>query len=133
VAINGEGLRFVARNLTDKSPAAQRIRRGAVIRLTRDDKVRWSIAELPQAEAAFLAISPLDGAILALTGGFDYDRNKFNHVTQAQRQPGSAFKPFIYSAALEKGFSPATVINDAPASAGRQGRRRGWEPELRAN
>jgi penicillin-binding protein 1A len=130
VAINGDGLRFVARNLTDKSPAAQRIRRGAVIRLTRDDKVRWSIAELPQAEAAFLAISPLDGAILALTGGFDYDRNKFNHVTQAQRQPGSAFKPFIYSAALEKGFSPATVINDAPFFVpGDKAGGEDWEPK----
>jgi penicillin-binding protein 1A len=130
VAINGEGLRFVARSLTDKSPAAQRIRRGAVIRLTRDDKVRWSIAELPQAEAAFLAISPLDGAILALTGGFDYDRNKFNHVTQAQRQPGSAFKPFIYSAALEKGFSPATVINDAPFFVpGDKAGGEDWEPK----
>jgi penicillin-binding protein 1A len=130
VAINGDGLRFVARNLTDKSPAAQRIRRGAVVRLTRDDKVRWSIAELPQAEAAFLAISPLDGAILALTGGFDYDRNKFNHVTQAQRQPGSAFKPFIYSAALEKGFSPATVINDAPFFVpGDKAGGEDWEPK----
>ena len=130
MAVNGDGLRFVARNLTDKSPAAQRIRRGAVIRLTRDDKVRWSIAELPQAEAAFLAISPLDGAILALTGGFDYDRNKFNHVTQAQRQPGSAFKPFIYSAALEKGFSPATVINDAPFFVpGDKAGGEDWEPK----
>lgn len=130
VVINGDGLKFVARNLTDKTPAAQRIRRGAVIRLTRDDKIRWSIAELPQAEAAFLAISPLDGAILALTGGFDYDRNKFNHVTQAQRQPGSAFKPFIYSAALEKGFSPATVINDAPFFVpGDKAGGEDWEPK----
>ena len=130
VAVNGDGLKFVARNLTDKSPAAQRIRRGAVVRLTRDDKGRWSIAQLPQAEAAFLAISPLDGAILALIGGFDYDRNKFNHVTQAQRQPGSAFKPFIYSAALEKGFSPATVINDAPFFVpGDKAGGEDWEPK----
>src|SRR5678816_226672 len=57
---------------------------------------------------------PADGALLALVGGFDFERNKYNHVTQAQRQPGSAFKPFIYSAALEKGFTPATVVNDAP-------------------
>ena len=126
----GDGLKFVARNLTDKTPAAQRIRRGAVIRLSRDDKGRWSIAQLPQAEAAFLAISPLDGAILALTGGFDYERNKFNHVTQAQRQPGSAFKPFIYSAALEKGFSPATMINDAPFFVpGDKAGGEDWEPK----
>jgi penicillin-binding protein 1A len=114
VSLKGDGLKFVARHLTDKAPAAQRIRRGAVIRLSKDDKGNWSITQMPQAEAAFLAISPLDGAILALTGGFEYERNKFNHVTQAMRQPGSSFKPFIYSAALEKGFSPATIINDAP-------------------
>ena len=69
---------------------------------------------MPQVESTFVALRPTDGAILALVGGFDFDRNKFNHVTQALRQPGSAFKPFIYSAALEKGFSPATVVNDAP-------------------
>jgi penicillin-binding protein 1A len=130
VSVTGDGLKFAARNLADKSPAGQRIRRGAVIRLSKDDKGRWSIAQLPQAEAAFVAIQPGDGAILALVGGFDHDRNKFNHVTQAFRQPGSAFKPFIYSAALEKGFSPATVINDAPffvpaAQAGGED----WEPK----
>ena len=114
VVVDGEGLKFAARNLSDKTPANQRIRRGAVIRLAKDDKGRWTIAQLPQAEAAFLALRPADGAILALVGGFDFERNKFNHVTQAQRQPGSAFKPFIYSAALEKGFTPATVVNDAP-------------------
>ena len=114
VQVEGEGLKFASRALSDKTPANQRIRRGAVIRLSKDDKERWGIAQLPQAEAAFLALRPEDGAIQALVGGFDFDRNKFNHVTQAQRQPGSAFKPFIYSAALEKGFTPATVINDAP-------------------
>ncbi|HQR10049.1 MAG TPA: penicillin-binding protein 1A [Casimicrobiaceae bacterium] len=130
VVVSGDGLKFVARNLTDKAPASQRIRRGAVIRLSRDDKGRWSIAQLPLAEAAFVSLAPGDGAILALVGGFDHDRNKFNHVTQAFRQPGSSFKPFIYSAALEKGFSPATVINDAPffvpaAQAGGED----WEPK----
>jgi penicillin-binding protein 1A len=84
---------------------------------------------MPQAEAAFLSVDPEDGAIISLVGGFDFDRNKYNHVTQAFRQPGSSFKPFIYSAALEKGFTPATVVNDAPffvpaAQAGGQD----WEP-----
>jgi penicillin-binding protein 1A len=130
VQVSGDGLKFVARSLTDKAPAAQRIRRGAVIRVVRDEKGRYAITSLPQAEAAFVAVQPSDGAILALVGGFDYDRSKFNHVTQAMRQPGSAFKPFIYSAALEKGFSPATVINDAPffvpaAQAGGED----WEPK----
>ena len=66
------------------------------------------MSQLPQAESAFVALRPSDGAILALVGGFDFDHNKFNHATQALRQPGSSFKPFIYSAALEKGFTPAT-------------------------
>jgi len=114
VQIAGEGLRFVARSLGDKATAGSRIRRGAVIRLARDDKGRWGIVQLPQVESAFVSMRPGDGAILSLVGGFDFDRNKFNHVTQAQRQPGSSFKPFIYSAALEKGFTPATIVNDAP-------------------
>jgi len=114
VRVEGEGLKFAARSLSEKAPANQRIRRGAIVRLSKDDKGRYGIAQLPQAEASFLALNPADGAIFALVGGFDFERNKYNHVTQAQRQPGSAFKPFIYSAALEKGFTPATVINDAP-------------------
>jgi penicillin-binding protein 1A len=130
VQVAGDGLKFAARALTDKAPAAQRIRRGAVIRVTRDDKAKYTIASLPLAEAAFVAVAPRDGAIRALVGGFDYDRSKFNHATQAMRQPGSSFKPFIYSAALEKGFSPSTVINDAPffvpaAQAGGED----WEPK----
>jgi penicillin-binding protein 1A len=114
VSITGEGLRVAARSLGEKAPAATRIRTGAVIRVLKDEKGRFVIAQVPQAEAAFVAARPSDGAVLALVGGFDYDRSKFNHVTQALRQPGSAFKPFIYSAALEKGFTPATVVNDAP-------------------
>jgi len=114
VTVIGDGLKFAARALSDKAPASSRIRPGAVIRLSRDDKGRWQIAQLPQVESALISARPSDGAILAMVGGFDFDRNKFNHVTQALRQPGSAFKPFIYSAALEKGFSPATVVIDGP-------------------
>ena len=112
--VTGAGLKLAARALADKAPANLKLRRGAVVRLVRDDKGHYAITQVPQAEAAFVAVRPHDGAILALVGGFDYDRNKFNHATQALRQPGSAFKPFIYSAALEKGFTPATIINDAP-------------------
>jgi penicillin-binding protein 1A len=114
VVVTGDGLKFAARALSDKSPAGSRIRPGAVIRLARDDKGRWQITQSPQVESALISARPSDGAIFALVGGFDFDRSKFNHVTQAFRQPGSSFKPFIYSAALEKGFSPATVVNDAP-------------------
>jgi penicillin-binding protein 1A len=112
--VTGAGLKLAARALADKAPANLKLRRGAVVRLVRDDKGHYAITQVPQAEAAFVAVRPDDGAILALVGGFGYDRNKFNHATQALRQPGSAFKPFIYSAALEKGFTPATIINDAP-------------------
>jgi penicillin-binding protein 1A len=112
--VTGAGLKIAARALADKAPANQKLRRGAIIRLVRDDKGAYAISQMPLAEAAFVAVHPDDGAIVSLVGGFDYDRNKFNHVTQALRQPGSAFKPFIYSAALEKGFTPATIINDAP-------------------
>jgi len=114
VEITGDGLKFASRSLGDKAPTATRIRPGALIRVARDTKGHWEITQVPQAEAALVSLRPSDGAILSLIGGFDFDRNKFNHVTQAQRQPGSAFKPFIYSAALEKGFTPATVVNDAP-------------------
>jgi penicillin-binding protein 1A len=112
--VTGEGLRFASRALGDKATPTMRIRRGAVIRVARDDKGNWGIVQLPQAEGAFVSVQPKDGALLALVGGFDFEHNKFNHVTQAYRQPGSAFKPFIYSAALEKGFTPATIVNDAP-------------------
>jgi penicillin-binding protein 1A len=112
--ISGEGLKFAQKMLGDKAPANQRVRRGAVIRIQKDDQARWQITQLPQVEAALISNDPADGAIRALVGSFDFARNKYNHVTQALRQPGSSFKPFIYSAALEKGFTPATIINDAP-------------------
>ena len=114
IEITGEGLKPVQSGLADKAPANIRIRRGAVIRVVKTNKDTWEITQLPEVEGAFVAIDPRDGSIRALVGGFDFEKNKFNHVTQAWRQPGSSFKPFIYSAALEKGFTPATVINDAP-------------------
>lgn len=95
-------------------PLNQRIRVGSIIRVKQDDKGGWRIGQLPQVEAAFVSASPRDGAIYSLVGGFDFGRSKFNHVTQAWRQPGSSIKPFIYSSALEKGYTPATIINDAP-------------------
>jgi penicillin-binding protein 1A len=114
VEISGDGLKFAQKMLGDKALDNTRIERGAIIRIVRDDKGRWQIVQLPQVEAAFVSVNPEDGAIRALVGGFDFTRNKFNHVMQAWRQPGSSFKPFIYSGALEKGFTAATIINDAP-------------------
>jgi penicillin-binding protein 1A len=114
IVISGDGLKFAARSLDDKTAPNKRIRRGSIIRVVKDDKGRWQIAQLPEAESALVAINSYDGSVRALVGGFDFNRNKYNHVVQAWRQPGSSFKPFIYSAALAKGFTPATVINDAP-------------------
>ena len=112
--ITGEGLQPVQSGLADKAPPNIKLRPGAVIRVTKTAKGGWEITQLPEVEGAFVSLDPRDGAIHALVGGFDFDKNKFNHVSQAWRQPGSSFKPFIYSAALEKGFTPATVVNDAP-------------------
>lgn len=114
VTLAGDAMKFAARMLDDKAPPNKRIRRGAIIRLLKDDKGHWQISQLPEVESAFVAVDPRDGSIRALVGGFDFNRNKFNHVTQAWRQPGSSFKPFIYSASLEKGYSPNSVIADEP-------------------
>ena len=112
--ITGEGLQPVQSGLSDKAQPNIKLRPGALIRVTKTQKNTWEITQLPEVEGAFVAINPRDGGIRALVGGFDFEKNKFNHVTQAWRQPGSSFKPFIYSAALEKGFTPLTVINDSP-------------------
>jgi penicillin-binding protein 1A len=113
VTIGEGGLKFAVSALSPKTPPNRRIRRGAVIRVQKDGK-GWQILQMPDVEAGMVALDPRTGAVRSLVGGFDFQRNKYNHVTQAWRQPGSSFKPFIYSAALEKGFTPATVINDAP-------------------
>ena len=130
VEITGDGLKPALSGLADKAAPNIKIRRGALIRVVKTPRNTWEITQLPEVEGAFVALDPRDGAIRALVGGFDFEKNKFNHVTQAWRQPGSSFKPFIYSAALEKGFTPATVINDAPLffNAGVTGGQP-WEPK----
>ena len=129
ISISGPALAFGAASLSDKAAPNRRIRRGAVIRVVQEGST-WSLTQMPEIESAFVAASTTDGAIRAMVGGFDYNRNKFNHVTQAWRQPGSSFKPFIYSASLERGLSPATIINDAPITfdAGQTGGQ-AWEPK----
>jgi penicillin-binding protein 1A len=131
ISISGAGLRFAARWLDAKAPAQRRIRRGAIVRVQRDASGKaWQIVQLPEAQAAFIGLDPADGAVRALVGGFDFSRNKFNRATQAWRQPGSSFKPFIYSASLEKGFTAATVLPDEPivVEAEHTGSQR-WEPK----
>lgn len=129
VVIEGQALRYIAPSLAPNAQPKVKIRPGAIIRVVQGDKGAWSVAQLPEVAAAFVSLNPEDGEIRAMVGGFDFNRNKFNHVTQAWRQPGSSFKPFIYTAALEKGFSPATVINDAPLSIGPDTGGQVWEPK----
>ncbi len=131
VKLTGNSLKFVQRYLSnDPKIVNKRIRPGVLIRLKKTEKDEWKISQLPEAEAALVAMDPNDGAIRALVGGFDFGLNMFNHVTQAWRQPGSSFKPFIYSASLEKGFTVATIINDAPLFLDHaQTGGKSWEPK----
>jgi penicillin-binding protein 1A len=89
----------------------------------------YRLGQLPVAQGAFVALNPRDGATVALSGGFDYSASSFNRASQTKRQPGSAFKPFIYSAALENGFTAATIVNDAPIVLNSQGQEEAWRPE----
>jgi len=114
ITVTGEGLKPVTSGLSERAGPKVQIRRGAVVRALKGDKGAWSLTQQPEVEGAVVAVDPRNGAIRAFVGGFDFGKNKFNHVTQAWRQPGSSFKPFIYSAALEKGLTPNTVVNDAP-------------------
>lgn len=127
--IQADGLKFAAPMVADKAPPNKRLRRGAIIRVQKTDK-GWHIVQLPEVQAAFVAASPIDGSVRALVGGFDFNRSQFNHVTQAWRQAGSSIKPFIYSAALEKGYSPASVIPDEPISiTAEETGSQAWEPK----
>ena len=127
----GRGMRAVKqKNLADKNTENHKIKVGSVVRIIRSQN-EWVIVQLPQVESALVALDPQDGAVTALVGGFDFGKNKFNHVTQAWRQPGSSFKPFVYSAALEKGFTPASIVEDEPItmSASENGSDKAWEPK----
>jgi len=114
IVLSADGLRFAAAALSPKAADALKIKPGSVIRVQADGKGHWAIAQMPNVGAAFVALNNQTGAYRALVGGFDFQASPFNHVTQAWRQPGSAMKPFIYSAALDKGYSPGTQVNDAP-------------------
>jgi penicillin-binding protein 1A len=115
VDLGAREIKFAQRFLSNQMAADKRLARGSIVRVARTaPNAPWMLTTLPLVEAAFIAISPSNGAVLAMVGGFDFSRNQYNHVTQAWRQAGSSFKPFVYSAALERGITPATVFMDEP-------------------
>ena len=130
ISVFRRGLTLLKDDLTKEDINKKIIKPGSVIRFVKNYG-RWIATQLPQVEGSLVSIDPQTGAILALVGGFDFHRNKYNHITQAQRQPGSIFKPFIYSAALEKGVNAATLVNDGPLSisAKELNTNQAWEPQ----
>ncbi len=134
IEIPWTGLEWARRHLDENrlgpelTRADEIVSKGDVIRVElREDG--WQLAQVPAIEGAIVALDPNDGAVLALSGGFDFYRSKFNRIIQAERQPGSAFKPFVYSAAMENGFTPASMINDAPVVFNDPGIEAVWRPE----
>ncbi len=128
VTVQGDALKFVkAALIPGASGTKGALRRGALVRLSRQGN-DWIISQMPNVEAAMIGIDPTDGAIRALVGGFDFGNSKFNHVTQSSRQPGSSFKPFIYSAALEKRFAPSTIMRDELTTIAAADNGEAWEP-----
>ncbi|MDR2014382.1 MAG: PBP1A family penicillin-binding protein [Azoarcus sp.] len=130
IKIAGNGLSFASPMLQANAPQSRRVRRGALVRVRNGGGTKgWELAQVPEVDAALVSIDSRTGAVRALVGGFDFNRNQFNNVTMAKRQPGSGFKPFIYSASLEQGYAPGTLIADEPLyyAAGVTGRA-AWEP-----
>ncbi|WP_335551879.1 penicillin-binding protein 1A [Massilia sp. DD77] len=128
IEIGASGLGFAAAALAPAAKAGLKLTPGAVIRVSKSGKGEWSISQVPQVAAAFVALDASTGAYRALVGGFDFQLQQFNHVTQAWRQPGSAIKPFVYSAALERGFFPGTPILDEPLDFSNEPSIANWSP-----
>ncbi len=129
IDIGAAGLKFVAPALAASAKPAVRLRPGAVVRIMKDSQQRWAIVQVPRVSAALVAIDNVTGAYHALVGGFDFNLQKYNHVTQAWRQPGSAIKPFVYAAALERGYSPGTLILDEALDLPGQNAGATWSPQ----
>jgi penicillin-binding protein 1A len=135
IQIGWDGLHWARRYIDDnhRGPTPKKagdiLKPGDVVRVQRIGDAKWRLAQIPQVSGALVSLNPRDGAIEALVGGFDYYQSKFNRVTQARRQPGSSFKPFIYSAALNKGFTAASLINDAPVVFNDPALESTWRPE----
>jgi len=129
-----KALGVVARALNDKAKPELRIKRGSVVYIHKLPDDSWEVINMPAVQAAFVSLSPQDGAIRAMVGGFDFYRGNFNRVTQAWRQPGSNIKPFVYAASLERGLTPATQISDQPfeLSAAQTGSK-AWSPKNYGN
>ena len=130
ISVYKRGLKLLKKDLTLENDGEKLLKPGSVIRFVKKRNY-WIATQLPEVESSLVSMDPNTGAILALVGGFDFNRNKYNHVSQANRQPGSIFKPFIYSAALEKGITPATLVNDAPIyiTAKELNTNENWEPQ----
>jgi len=111
------------------SAVSSLLKTGDIIRVRQLPNNTWALTQVPEVEGAFVSLNPANGAILALTGGFDFYRNKYNRATQSKRQPGSGFKPIIYTTALEQGYTPASLINDAPIVIDNPGQENEWRPE----
>ena len=130
VSIKGAGLSFVKEALSPSAQPKLRIKKGSIVRVMPSSNNTFQIVQMPEVESALISLNPQTGAILAMSGGFDFRRGQFNHAMQAQRQPGSSFKPFIYAAALEKGIMPRTLVNDAYLSiGGAETGSKPWEPK----
>ncbi|MGZ0703527.1 penicillin-binding protein 1A [Pseudomonas piscis] len=122
---------FISHNALGRAPArpADLVKVGDVIRVEQQDARRLAFSQVPKAQGALVSVAPEDGAIRALVGGFDFQQSHFNRVLQARRQPGSSFKPFIYAAALDNGFTPASIVNDAPIVLGPDYAGPAWRPQ----
>jgi penicillin-binding protein 1A len=133
--IEWDGLSWAHRRISDTHVGAAPkhaddvLQRGDVVYVVTNGHGAAALAQQPEAQGALVALDPNDGAVAALVGGFDYFDNKFNRVTQARRQPGSGFKPFLYSAALENGFTPASIVMDAPIVYDDSGQEKIWRPK----
>lgn len=129
VQLGGDALRWAQRGLQPNAPAALAVQRGSVIRVLRRPDGRWTISQWPEVQAAFVSLEPATGRVRSLVGGFDFASRPFNHATQAWRQPGSSFKPMLYSAALEHGVMPSTLVDDTPLTLPGDERNRSWQPQ----
>ena len=139
---NGQTVALALEDMTWAAPFIDRDRKGKkpksiqdimvagdIIRARLHNDGQWKLGQLPEVEAALVSLDPSNGDIKALVGGYDFARSKYNRITQGRRQPGSSFKPFIYSAALEKGFTVASLVNDAPIVFEDSELERTWKPQ----